>query len=98
MTHKELQRGNELVKKIKELSDNIYLLNRALTHQERGIKKFFLRLKSKDDSKMIVDGGFTYFGDYLKVDRECLEVIRDHFERKFAEATAEFESIGKGGE
>jgi hypothetical protein len=98
MTQNELKRGNELVKKIEELSTNISLLDKALTHDTRGIKRFFLSCKGKGTNEMRVEGGFNYFGDNLKLDRECMELLQEHFQRKLAEANAEFESIGKGGD
>ncbi len=96
MTEKELQLGNELSKEMEELSSNILLLNHALGHNCRETKKFFFSRRGKNE--IHIDGDFTSFSGYLKVDRECMELIRGYFENKLAEAKLEFENIGKGGE
>lgn len=96
MTEYDLQRGNELSEQMKELSSNIVLLNNALGHNCRAIKKFFFSRRGKNE--IHIDGDFTSFSGYLKVDRECMKLIRGYFENKLAEAKLEFENIGKGGE
>ena len=96
MTQNELQRGNELSEEMKELSSNIALLNHALGHNCGKIKKFsFSRIRKNE---IHIDGDFTSFCGYLRVDRECMELIRGYFQNKLAEAELEFENIGKGGE
>lgn len=96
MTRYELQRGNELTEKIKELSDNISLLEYALEKESFGekIKRFLFESVNKNEIR--IGGGCICFGGTLKVDRECMELIQDYFKNKLAEAQAEFESIGKG--
>lgn len=100
MTQYDLQRGNELTEKIKEITDNLILLNHALNKEssERSgqkIKKFFLSCIGKNE--IHIDADCISFGGKLKVDRECMELIQDYFKNKLAEAQSEFENIGKGG-
>ena len=96
MTKQDLEQGNKLMERLNELSKNISLLNDALGHNSKTISKFFFSCKGKN--KIHIDGGFTSFGGYLTVDRECMELILNYFKNKLAETNAEFESIGKGEE
>ena len=96
MTQNELQWGNELSEEMKELSSNITLINHALGHNCGKTKRFFFSRSGKNE--IHIDGDFTSFGGYLRVDRECMELIRSYFQNKLAEAKLEFENIGKGGE
>lgn len=96
MTKQDLERGNQLTRKMEDLSDNIERLTQALGHNVGGIKRFFF--SRKDKNAIHIDGDFTSFAGYLKVDRECMELIKTYFENKLAEARAEFESIGKDEE
>lgn len=98
MTKEDLQRGNELNKRIEELYNNIFLLDHALSQRtsDGKIKRFFFSCREKN--KIHIDACGVSFGGYLNVDRECMELIKKYFENKYAEAKAEFESIGKGGE
>lgn len=96
MTQYELQRGNELAEKINTISENIALLDDALWSNEKKTRRFFFSCREKN--KIHIDGGCISFGGQLKVDRECMELIRNYFQNKLAEANAEFENIGKGGE
>ena len=97
MTQNDLQRGNELDKKMKILHENISLLDYTLTEGTFGekIKRFILSGRGKN--KIHIDGDDLFFGGSLIVDRECMEVIKNYFEKKYLEARAEFENIGKGG-
>ncbi len=96
MTREDLQKGNELSKKIEEISENISLLDGALSKKGCGmITKFFFRDAGKN--KIHIDGGGISFGGHLTVDRECMELLKSHFETKLNEVKKEFESIGKGG-
>ena len=96
MTKDDLRRGNELSEKIKELSDNISLLEYALEKESLSgkIKRFLFESVNRNEIR--IGGGCICFGGTLKVDRECIELIQDYFKNKLAEAQAEFESIGKG--
>jgi hypothetical protein len=96
MTKQDLERGNKLAEKMQELYDNISLLENALTIKERTIGRFAFSCREKN--KIHIDGGAISFGGYLTVDRECMELILNFYKTKLAEANAEFESIGKGGE
>lgn len=96
MTLNDLQRGNELAEKINTISENIALLDDALWSNEKKTKRFFFSCREKN--KIHIDGGCISFGGQLKVDRECMELIRNYFQNKLAEANAELENIGKGGE
>ena len=98
MTQYELQRGNELTEKIKEISDNISLLEYALGRESLSgkLKRFLFESVNKNEIR--IGGGCVCFGGTLKVDRECMELIHNYYKNKLAEAQAEFESIGKGGE
>lgn len=96
MTLNDLKRGNELAAKINTISENIALLDDALSINEKKTEKFFFSCREKN--KIHIDGGCISFGGQLKVDRECMEVIRNYFQNKLIEANAEFENIGKGGE
>ena len=96
MTQYDLQRGNELAEKINTISENIALLDDALGSNEKKTKRF--SFSCRDKNKIHIDGGCISFGGFLQVDRECMEVLRNYFQNKLAEANAEFESIGKGGE
>ena len=95
MTEFDLQRGNELTEKMKEISANISLLENALGTGKRTIGKFFFSCREKN--KIHISGGSISFGGNLTVDRECMELLKSHFETKLNEAKKEFESIGKGG-
>ena len=97
MTREDLQKGNELIKEIAELSENISILNGALSKKQScgPITKFFLSSVGKN--KIHIDGGCISFGGHLTVDRECMELLKSRFETKLNEANKEFESIGKGG-
>lgn len=101
MTQFDLQRGNELTEKIKEITDNLILLDSVLEHQSsencrEKIKRFFLSCVGKN--QIHIDAACIWFGGKLKVDRECMELLRDYFKNKLAEVQAEFESIGTGGD
>ena len=98
MTYNDLKRGNELTEKITEINDNIRILSNALHKREgnRVFDKFFFWCNEKNKIRIASCG--IQFGGELKIDRECMELIQNYFEKKLAEATAEFESIGKGGE
>lgn len=98
MTYNDLQRGNELTQEINEIKRNISILNNALHKREgnRVFDKFFFRCNEKNKVRIASYG--IQFGGELKIDRECMDLIQNYFEKKLAEATAEFESIGKGGE
>ena len=93
MTEFDLQRGNELAEKMKEISANISLLKNALGTDKRTIRKFFFSCREKN--KIHISGGSISFGGYLTVDRECMELIRGYYENKLAEAELEFENIGR---
>ena len=91
MTKEDLQKGNELSKKIEEISESLSLLNGALSEKHRCgiITKFFLRGDGKN--KIHIDGGYISFCGHLTVDRECMELLKSHFETKLNEAKKEFE-------
>jgi hypothetical protein len=96
MALNDLQRGNELAAKIQDISDNIALLEHALNSTGRETKRFFFSCREKN--KIHIDGGCISFGGHLKVDRECMELIRNYFQNKLTEANAELERIGKDNE
>ena len=96
MTQYELERGNELADKMEMISMSIDHLERALNHNERRTKKFFLESIGKGKGIKIV-GDSVAFGGYLPADRELLELILNHYKNKLAEANDEFERLGKGG-
>ena len=95
MTKEDLQRGIELDKEIKELYDNISLLDHALGQRtsDGKIKRFFF--SCRDKNKIHVDACGISFGGFLTVDRKCMEIIKGYFEKKHEEAKSEFESLGK---
>ena len=95
MTNYDLQKGNELQEQIKELNQNIILLRYALHGKEetKGFKKYFLR-SSKENEIHIASNSIS-FGGVLKVDRECMEIIKEYFENKLCIVQAEFENLGK---
>ena len=96
MTREDLQKGNELSKKIEEICENLSLLDGALSKKNSCgiITKFFFSSNGKN--KIHIGGGGISFGGHLTVDRECMELLKSHFETKLNEAKKEFESIGKG--
>ena len=96
MTKQDLERGNQLMGKMEDLSKNVSLLSNALGHNCGTIERFFFACLDKN--KIKISGGFTSFGGHLTVDRECMELILNYFKNKLTEANAEFESIGKGKE
>lgn len=97
MTQYDLQRGNELAEKIKEIVNNISLLDYALNKEKYNekLKRFSLSWFGKN--KIHIDSNDISFGGYLRVDRECMELIKGYYKNKLEELNAEFESIGKGG-
>lgn len=97
MTKEDLQRGNELNEKIKILYENISLLDCALKKETWGEKIKRFAFSCRDKNKIHIDAGGISFGGVLTVDRECMELIKNYFEKKHTEAKEEFESIGKGG-
>lgn len=93
MTEFDLQRGNELAEKMKEISANISLLENALGTDKRTIGKFFFSCREKN--KIHISGGSISFGGYLTVDRECMDLILNYYKTKLAETKTEFENIGR---
>lgn len=95
MTNYDLQKGNELQEQIKELNQNIILLRYALHGKKelKGFKKYFLRC-SKENEIHIASNSISFDG-VLKVDRECMEIIKKYFENKLHTVQAEFENLGK---
>ena len=73
-------------------------MNDALSRQTMNgkIKKFSLFCHKKNEIR--IEGEFIAFADSLKVDRECMELLRRHFADKREILIKEFENIGKGGE
>lgn len=98
MTAEDLRKGNELLERIDEISRNIHIMNDALSRATMNgkIKKFSLFCRKKNEIR--IEGEFIAFADSLKVDRECMELIRSYFVTKREDLIKEFENIGKGGE
>ena len=98
MTMYDLQRGNEIKEKIDEIKGNISLLHHVLqdTQGKKLFDKFFFWSNGKN--KVRISSYGIAFGGELKIDRECMELIQSYYENKLAEAIAELESVGKGGE
>lgn len=94
MTGKELNRGIKLKDEMQETSDNLYLLQRALIGKEkfRGFKKYFF--KCIGENEIHISAESISFGGVLKVDRKCMELIKDYFENKLYEQKKEFERLG----
>lgn len=97
MTQNDLKRGIELNEKIKMLYENISLLDYALKKETWNGKIKRFAFSCRDKNKIHIDACGISFGGVLTVDRECMELIKNYFEKKHAEAKEEFESIGKGG-
>ena len=97
MTLSDLRKGNELAEKMRELNDNIMLLEYALSHSGSNgkIKRFFLSCFRKN--KIDIGGDCISFNGRLSVDRECMELLQDYFKKKLEKASSEFDNIGKVG-
>lgn len=96
MTLQELERGNELAYEIEKTSKSICHLERALNHNERRTKKFFLESIGKGKG-IKISGDSVAFDGYMLADRELLELILNHYKNKLVEVKAELERLGEGG-
>lgn len=98
MTAEDLQKGAMLVERMKELNENICILEKALEKETAfgKIKKFFFRCN--EHNKISVEGGFMCFSGNLRVDREGMELLQNYFVNKLQETKIEFDNLGKGGE
>ena len=109
MTEATYQRAGELLEHIKNIESTVRKLEaislynpekHSGTKNERTKKVLlkFLNLKNRKSDKLeatvLLYDGVSSYGKEIPVDEELLPILRAHYEKKLADAKAEFESLG----
>lgn len=109
MTTETYEKAGAMLEKIKDIQHVVNELERislydpekvAGTMQERDkpvlLKVLNLKksVNAKEEATVLLFDGVSAYGTRVPIDDELLPLLRAHFERKLAEAKAEFERLG----
>lgn len=104
MTHDQLVRANNLNKEMKELRGVVYMLERTINREKKGLTNYMHRFvrfcngrmkeRSPEQARVILFDGTSNYGDDVPVDMELLECLHGFFSKRLAAMQLEFEKIG----